>query len=168
MGGLIAPVDSYLDAYSEDPAHYVVTAYANDEGLLIGLDLNHAGAKAVGWPHPLAGPIVVLEGWTSGEICEQDCEAIEPDDQGDYLSPADAARARRHGAPAAHDDTTDASDDDTGDEEGPIVGDYTLTDLYQMMVDGVAEAVPCGCRVEPDGVCACGNPSALELALGVL
>jgi hypothetical protein len=57
-----------------------------------------------------------------------------------------------------HDDDDDAyTESDTGTP-------YTWAELLTMAYDGIAEAVPCGCRVEPDGHCPCGNPSALMVA----
>ena len=57
--GLIQPVDQYLTDGS--------TAYANEEGLLLNMGMNIEGAKAVQWPHPLVGPIVVLKGFDPEE-----------------------------------------------------------------------------------------------------
>jgi len=55
VGGLIQPVDQYLEGD--------VVAYANEEGLLLNMGINIEGAKAVRWPVPLVGPVVVLEGF---------------------------------------------------------------------------------------------------------
>jgi len=41
----------------------------------------------------------------------------------------------------------------------------TLEEIEEALMDGTCEAVGCGCPVEPDGYCPCGNPSWL-LALG--
>ena len=54
--------------------------------------------------------------------------------------------------------------DDGPDTESDTGTPYTWAELMSMVYDGIAEAVPCGCRVEPDGHCPCGNPSALMVA----
>ena len=59
VGGLIEPVDAYLTDDS--------TAYANEEGLLHRMPINMFGARAVNWPEPLVGPIVVLSGFDPEE-----------------------------------------------------------------------------------------------------
>jgi len=59
VGGYIEPVDAYLPQGTE--------AYANEEGLLIGLPPNLAGAAAVKWPYPIVGPVVVCEGFAPEE-----------------------------------------------------------------------------------------------------
>lgn len=58
-GGLIEPVDRFLTDGS--------FAYANEEGLLRGMDRNPSGARAVNWPEPLVGPVVVLSGFDPEE-----------------------------------------------------------------------------------------------------
>ena len=58
-GGLIQAVDQFLTDGS--------VAYANEEGLLRGMPINMFGARAVNWPEPLVGPIVVLSGFNSDE-----------------------------------------------------------------------------------------------------
>jgi len=58
-GGLIQSVDAFLEEGVE--------AYANEEGLLKRMAINIAGAKAVKWPEPLVGPIVVLKGFDEDE-----------------------------------------------------------------------------------------------------
>jgi len=64
--GLIQPVDHYLGkdySLNGKPS----TAYANEEGLLIGCSINRLGAALVNWPEPLVGPIVILCGCFSNE-----------------------------------------------------------------------------------------------------
>lgn len=59
VGGLIQAVDYYLEGDA--------VAYANEEGILLGMQINLAGANAVKWPEPLVGPVVVLEGFGRDE-----------------------------------------------------------------------------------------------------
>jgi hypothetical protein len=80
--GLIAPVDAYIAMVPEDETQPYTTAYANDEGLLRGMDLNPKGTRAVKWYEPLVGPVVVLEGWSYEDISEGLSEAVNPDDLG--------------------------------------------------------------------------------------
>ena len=58
-GGLIQAVDAFLEEGE--------TAYANEEGLLRQMPINLAGARAVKWPDPLVGPVVVLKGFDEEE-----------------------------------------------------------------------------------------------------
>lgn len=55
VGGYIEAVDAYLPEGT--------VAYANEEGLLVGLPRNPEGTKAVKWPYPIVGPIVICEGF---------------------------------------------------------------------------------------------------------
>jgi hypothetical protein len=55
VGGYIEPVDRFLEEGTQ--------AYANEEGLLRGLDRNPAATIAVKWPYPIVGPVVVIEGF---------------------------------------------------------------------------------------------------------
>lgn len=43
---------------------------------------------------------------------------------------------------------------------------YDIEELEQIMLDGVV-TLDCGCTVEPDGSCPCGNESPL-LELGLI
>lgn len=70
VGGLIEPVDAYLAAniHAVDGPHAPVdVAYANEEAMIRGLTPNRDGTSAVRWPHPLRGPVVVVQGWTRAE-----------------------------------------------------------------------------------------------------
>ena len=68
-----------------------------------------------------------------------------------------------HCNPATRPAHADADDDDDGNE-GDTGTPYTWAELSAMVYDGIAEAIPCGCQVETDGHCPCGNPSALLVA----
>lgn len=43
---------------------------------------------------------------------------------------------------------------------------FSIDDLWEMMMDAIFETV-CGCLVEPDGWCPCGNHSPM-LVLGLI
>jgi hypothetical protein len=58
VGGYIEPVDRFLPEGT--------VAYANEEGLLIGLPVNPVATAAVKWPYPIVGPVVVIEGFEGG------------------------------------------------------------------------------------------------------
>ena len=60
VGGLIQAVDYYIEESG-------AVAYANEEGLLLGMEINPSGQEAVKWPEPLVGPVVVLEGFEREE-----------------------------------------------------------------------------------------------------
>jgi hypothetical protein len=74
VGGLIQPVDQYLKGKQ---------AYVNEEGILLGLEPNLEGSKAVRWPvgekdvfggeiGPLFGNVVILEGFVPEEDEDED------------------------------------------------------------------------------------------------
>ena len=44
--------------------------------------------------------------------------------------------------------------------------DIQIDELEDIMINGIAD-LDCGCQVEPDGVCPCGNQSPL-LELGII
>jgi hypothetical protein len=44
---------------------------------------------------------------------------------------------------------------------------YSIEELEEMMMDGVFIIEECGCPVEPDGTCPCGNESPL-LEMGMI
>ena len=59
VGGYIEAVDAYLPEGTQ--------AYANEEGLLVGLHQNPEGTKAVKWPYPIVGPVIICEGFAPDE-----------------------------------------------------------------------------------------------------
>jgi len=71
VGGLIAPVDDFIDKENAEG----VEAYVNDEGILIGLEPNYIGTKMVNWPETLFGPLVILEGFKTEEEEEAEAES---------------------------------------------------------------------------------------------
>jgi hypothetical protein len=70
VGGLIAPVDDFIDKENAKE----VEAYVNDEGILIGLEPNYIGTKMVNWPETLFGPLVILEGFKTEEEEEEEAQ----------------------------------------------------------------------------------------------
>jgi hypothetical protein len=62
VGGLITPVDCFLQ---EENA--LTEAYANDEGILMGMEANVMGTMICKWPELLFGPIVILKGFPEEE-----------------------------------------------------------------------------------------------------
>lgn len=71
VGGLIQPCGQFMEPEGE--------AYCNEEFLLLGMDPNPEGSRAVRWPvgemdllrgveiGPLHGPVVILEGFDEWE-----------------------------------------------------------------------------------------------------
>lgn len=59
VGGYIEPVDAMMTDGT--------IAYANEEGLLIGMPPNPVATKAVKWPHIIVGPVVILKGFDPEE-----------------------------------------------------------------------------------------------------
>jgi hypothetical protein len=59
VGGYIESVDRFLAEGT--------VAYANEEGLLVGLDRNPVATKRVKWPHPIVGPVIICEGFDPEE-----------------------------------------------------------------------------------------------------
>lgn len=59
VGGYIEPVDRFLPEGT--------VAYANEEGLLVGLDRNPKATERVKWPYPIVGPVVICEGFDPEE-----------------------------------------------------------------------------------------------------
>lgn len=103
--GYIESVDRFLvDRYTADDNAPCVYAYANEEGLMHGFTLNAAGAKAVGWPEPLVGPVVVVAGWSRAEHGDDDqgegdraVEAIASDvELGTFLTPKQIGELAKH------------------------------------------------------------------------
>ena len=59
VGGYIESVDRFLPEGT--------VAYANEEGLLVGLDRNPTATDAVKWPYPIVGPVIICEGFDPEE-----------------------------------------------------------------------------------------------------
>jgi hypothetical protein len=59
VGGYIEPVDAMLDDGT--------VAYANEEGLLMGMPPNPKATREVKWPYPIVGPVVILRGFDDEE-----------------------------------------------------------------------------------------------------
>jgi len=59
VGGYIEPVDRFLEEGT--------VAYANEEGLLNGMERNPAATAAVKWPYPIVGPVIICEGFDPEE-----------------------------------------------------------------------------------------------------
>lgn len=59
VGGYIEPVDAMMDDGT--------IAYANEEGLLVGMPPNPKATAAVKWPHTIVGPVVILKGFDPEE-----------------------------------------------------------------------------------------------------
>jgi hypothetical protein len=57
VGGLIESVDAYLPEGTQ--------AYANEEGVLLGLEPNPTATELLAWPYMILGPVVILEGFDS-------------------------------------------------------------------------------------------------------
>lgn len=57
VGGLIESVDAYLPEGTQ--------AYANEEGVLLGLEPNPTATELLAWPYMIVGPVVILEGFDS-------------------------------------------------------------------------------------------------------
>lgn len=55
VGGYIEAVDAWMPASTR--------AWANEEGLLLGLEPNFVGTTMVKWRHPIVGPVVILYGF---------------------------------------------------------------------------------------------------------
>jgi hypothetical protein len=55
VGGYIEAVDAWLPSGTR--------AWANEEGLLQGLDVNLVATSMVKWRHPIVGPVVILYGF---------------------------------------------------------------------------------------------------------
>jgi hypothetical protein len=109
VGGLIQPVDQYLKGKE---------AYINEEGILLGLQINLEGSKAVRWPvgekdvlgneiGPLHGPVVILEGFVpeEDELTEEDeANGYEQDLQGERDEAEVAEMERRLNRPPDYPD----------------------------------------------------------------
>ena len=59
VGGYIEAVDAMLTDGT--------VAYANEEGLLLGLKPNPKGTEEVNWPYTIVGPVVILRGFEEEE-----------------------------------------------------------------------------------------------------
>jgi len=99
VGGLIQPVD-----YEMPPGY---EAFANEEGLLMGLEKNPVGMRAVKWPEDglLVGPIVILYGFNLDWDYDEDedtafastklhCYEIRPEGKGYRLLVDDEADSK--------------------------------------------------------------------------
>lgn len=58
-GGLIEAVDAMMGDGT--------VAYANEEGLLRGMQPNPKATREVNWPYPIVGPVVILRGFNDEE-----------------------------------------------------------------------------------------------------
>ncbi len=59
VGGYIEPVDAMMTDGT--------VAYANEEGLLIGMPPNPKATEAVNWPYPIVGPVIIMRGFEEEE-----------------------------------------------------------------------------------------------------